>query len=436
MKSFKLFSSGAGHKYLLLMLLTLFTCGKAWGDETLTINYSSFSTHNTSYGDQTWSAISSPSIDFISGSATVCFYSGKDSIGIKNGHPAFRNTVALPGAIKSVTLKRQEGGDNRQVTLYVGTEELTADNYSDDGVSLGNKVVTTSGVTWALSAAQIEAGYKYFYFHGSSNVLYLDNAVITYASGGGGGGGTEDVYMRISSLSELSDGDKIIFVKSSDEAYACGTTQNTNNRNFVSITTYRHSYVKAADDNVQVFIVKINGSGQYGFHTGSGYIYSASSSSNNLKTNSTAVATAPSGTEAWNLSISENVISAQNVTNTAYYLQFANDYFSQYKSAQTKPYIYKKLSASCDFFIDEMHDTATDVESKSIEYREGSYSMPRLADKTPGSLSLGLHYKFVGWVEEDGLNDDGTLKSGYTPIPPGTPMEADLTTYYAIWDIE
>ena len=62
--------------------------------------------------------------------------------------------------------------------------------------------------------------------------------------------------------------------------------------------------------------------------------------------------------------------------------------------------------------------------------------MPRLADKTPGSLSLGLHYKFVGWVEEDGLNDDGTLKSGYTPIPPGTPMEADLTTYYAIWDIE
>lgn len=151
-----------------------------------------------------------------------------------------------------------------------------------------------------------------------------------------------DVFTRISAVGDLADGDEIIFVNQA-ETYACGTTQNTNNRTPVSITTSNNSYTYASSENVQVFVVKKNSSGQFGFHTGSGYIYSASSSNNYLNTNTTSASTAPSGTSAWNLSVSNDVFTITNVTNTSYYIAFnSTNYFSQYKSDMIKPYIYKK----------------------------------------------------------------------------------------------
>ena len=150
-----------------------------------------------------------------------------------------------------------------------------------------------------------------------------------------------DVFKRIDSASELSDGDEIIFVNQA-ETYACGTKQNTNNRTPVSITTSNNAYTYTSSDNVQVFVVKVNGS-NFGFHTGSGYIYSASSSSNNLRTNTTAASTLPTTTSAWTISVSNYVFTIQNVSNKSYYLAFnSTTYFSQYKSGQSKPYIYKK----------------------------------------------------------------------------------------------
>lgn len=154
-----------------------------------------------------------------------------------------------------------------------------------------------------------------------------------------------DLFERISA--NPSADDEVIFVKQSGDG-ACGTTQNTNNRNRVSITTSSNQYIYDSSDAVQVFVVKTNASGQFGFHTGGGYIYSASSSSNNLKTNSTAAGTAPSGTSAWTLAFSSSVLSATNVTNTSYYLAFntSSALFSQYKSAQSKPYLYKKVMSA------------------------------------------------------------------------------------------
>ena len=152
-------------------------------------------------------------------------------------------------------------------------------------------------------------------------------------------------FTRISAASDLSDGDEIIFVNQ-DGTYACGTTQNNNNRTPVAITTSSNSYSYKSSDNVQVFIVKVNGS-NYGFHNGSGYIYSASSSNNYLRTNTTASTTAPSGTAAWTLSVSNNVFTVKNASNTNYYLAFnGTSYFSQYKSGQSKPYIYKKVTST------------------------------------------------------------------------------------------
>lgn len=154
-----------------------------------------------------------------------------------------------------------------------------------------------------------------------------------------------DTFSRISAVNQLSDGDEIIFVNQA-ETYACGTTQNTNNRVPVAITTSNHTYEYSSADNVQIFVVKINNS-NYGFHTGNGYIYSASSSSNYLKTNTTAASTAPSGTSAWGLTVSNYVFTISNKSNTSYYLAFnGTSYFSQYKSGQSKPYIYKKTAAA------------------------------------------------------------------------------------------
>ena len=152
-------------------------------------------------------------------------------------------------------------------------------------------------------------------------------------------------FTRISSANDLVDGDEIIFVNQAG-THACGTTQNTNNRTPVAITTSDNSYSFKSADNVQVFVVKKNGS-NYGFHTGAGYIYSASSSKNYLKTNTTASTTSPTGISAWTLSVSGDVFTVKNVTNTSYYLAFnSTDYFSQYKQGQSKPYIYKKQSSS------------------------------------------------------------------------------------------
>jgi len=154
-----------------------------------------------------------------------------------------------------------------------------------------------------------------------------------------------DIFKRISAVSDLADGDEIIFVNQA-ETYACGTTQNTNNRTPESIKTANNSYTYSSDDNIQTFIVKKNGS-NFGFHTGSGYIYSASSSKNYLNTNTTALTTAPSGTSAWTMTVSSNVFTIKNSSNTSYYLAFnSTSYFSQYSSGQSKPYIYKKQSIS------------------------------------------------------------------------------------------
>ena len=152
-------------------------------------------------------------------------------------------------------------------------------------------------------------------------------------------------FTRISAASDLSDGDEIIFVNQAG-TYACGTTQNSNNRTPVAITTSSNSYSYKSSDNVQVFIVKVNGS-NYGFHNGSGYIYSASPSKNYLRTNTTASTTAPSGTAAWTLSVSNNEFTVKNASNTSYYLAFnGTSYFSQYTSGQSKPYIYKKVTST------------------------------------------------------------------------------------------
>lgn len=250
------------------------------------------------------------------------------------------------------------------------------------------------------------------------------------------------VFSRISSASELSYGDEIIFVNQ-DETLACGTTQNENNRSAVSITTSSHSYTKTGNDNVQVFTVMKNGD-NFGFFAEGGFIYAASTNeanTNYLKTTSFGSAIngasqhSLNGQWSWTLSATSDVFdvlcAATNYTNRYAAFNNGTTQFSSYKVNQTKPYIYKRVVVTVDTFIDIMHDNAESTE-------EDSYTMPELSDETPGSKSLGKHYKFVGWVKESDIASDGSLKSGYTLYLPGSAHTADFSTYYAVWaqDVE
>lgn len=81
-----------------------------------------------------------------------------------------------------------------------------------------------------------------------------------------------------------------------------------------------------------------------------------------------------------------------------------------------------------DHFIDIMHDNET------IE-KQGTYSAPAaLSDATPGEDYCDeKHYHFLGWIEEQYVDEDGTLNDASKLKLPGDEITADNKTFYAVW---
>lgn len=238
-----------------------------------------------------------------------------------------------------------------------------------------------------------------------------------------------DVFTRISSVSDLSAGDEIIFVNQA-ETYACNTTQNNNNRSASSISTSNHSYTYNSSHGIQVFVVKIY-NGNYGFHTGSGYLYSGSGSNNYLKTNSTSASTNPSGTAAWSLSVSNYVFSITNSSNTSYYLAFnGNTIFSQYKQNMTKPYIYKK-QATTTYSVTYNANNATSgtVPTDATAYSSGATVTVK---GNTGNLER-TGYTFGGWnTNAEGTGTNYTAGSGQFQISANTTLYAKWNPTYTV----
>lgn len=229
---------------------------------------------------------------------------------------------------------------------------------------------------------------------------------------------TGDIYEKVTSASDIADGDLVIFVNQ-DGTQACGTTQNTNNRTPVNITLSDSKYTKTSSDDVQEFAVKAGStSGQFGFHTGTGYIYSASSSKNYLKTNTTAATTKPSDTSAWTISISSGVATVLNATNTSYYLAFnGTSYFSQYKTGQSKTTIYKKSSTSEKYTV-SFNGNGASGSMSSVTDVFGSYTLPANGFTVPTGKA------FAGW-KANNAGDLIAAGGSYT-------VSADVE-FYAQW---
>lgn len=84
-----------------------------------------------------------------------------------------------------------------------------------------------------------------------------------------------------------------------------------------------------------------------------------------------------------------------------------------------------------DYYYDIMH-------GNEIEEIQGVYTVPAaLSDAEPGESFCGeKHHHFIGWLEEEYINEDGSLKDGAMShiVPAGeTGHTAANKKYYAIW---
>lgn len=158
-----------------------------------------------------------------------------------------------------------------------------------------------------------------------------------------------DYFKKVTNLSQLADGDEVI-VTNSDGDYALSTTQNNNNRGRMSVsgTSGYFQYNSTIHASLQILTLKkwtISNNDYYGFHTGSGFLYSPSAN-NYLRTDTTSVDASVTAvqTYTWSLSVSDGVFTIMCAGRTSYYLQYnsGNSIFSCYKNTQANPSIYKK----------------------------------------------------------------------------------------------
>lgn len=94
---------------------------------------------------------------------------------------------------------------------------------------------------------------------------------------------SDEVYTLVTDASTLKLGDKVIIAAATAD-FAISTTQNKNNRGQADVIKTNNTIVNPAT-NVQLFTLEAGTKvGTYAFNTGSGYIFAASSSNNQLKT--------------------------------------------------------------------------------------------------------------------------------------------------------
>ena len=137
----------------------------------------------------------------------------------------------------------------------------------------------------------------------------------------------------ITNISHLTPGTKVVIVAKAYD-YALGSLQNTNNRTAVSITKSGNTVTVPFDAQI-ITIASGLSSGTYALNVGTGYLYSASSSSNWLRTESSITANS-----SWSITISSSGVATIKSTgsNTRNWLRYndGNKIFSSYGSTNNQ----------------------------------------------------------------------------------------------------
>ena len=226
------------------------------------------------------------------------------------------------------------------VTITSATEGATI-YYTTDGtdpvvnrssIANGGTVELTESCT--LKAMAVKSGMD------NSAIVTSQPYKINPAGGGGSG-----PFTLVTDATTLEAGDEIIFVSSGEtgSAEAMSTTQNTNNRGVAAVTV-SNSLTVSATDETQIFTLQ-GGTGAWYFYTGSGYIYAASSSGNQLKTEGVADENAKATISISNDGEATVVFQGSNSRDNLRYNSSNNPHiYSCYaeSSTQAKPFIYRR----------------------------------------------------------------------------------------------
>lgn len=152
-------------------------------------------------------------------------------------------------------------------------------------------------------------------------------------------------WTKVTDASSLAIGDQIV-IAAEEYDYAISTTQNTNNRGQTSITKDGNT-ITWTGSSVQILTLTTTAgiedapSGSFGFYTGSGYLYAASSTANHLKTQKT-----NNVNGAWVIAISNGdttiTATASSYRNKLKY-NASSSLFACYSSGQDDVAVYKKV---------------------------------------------------------------------------------------------
>ena len=243
-------------------------------------------------------------------------------------------------------------------------------------------------------------------------------------------------FVLVTDASTLKAGDKVIITNSNTvgilTSVAMSTTQNNNNRGEAEVTIVDGPKITPSA-SVQVFTLEGDASGWY-FNTGSGYIYAASSSANNLKTETTKDDNAKAA-----ISISNDIASIIfQGTNTRNVLQYnsSSRIFSCYGSASQSPvYLFKQTATGLQVEIDPeggqvigSQEVTIDanVEGAMVQYKigDGEWSSAAEAPVTTtitGNVGDQVVVYAKATMEDDGETLEDEINVTFTFVAPAAP---------------
>lgn len=254
-----------------------------------------------------------------------------------------------------------QGKDATYISHNVATESISVDKsnveFSADGgsetvaVTLFNFTATVSAVCDNAHFSVTTSGTDVTITAPANNTESLQTGTVTITAGECSATVAVSQAMKIATgtgewtlvtnISELAAGDKIVIV-AQDYDYALSTTQKTNNRAAASITKSNNT-VTIGDDVQIITLESGTTAGRYAFNVGNGYLYAASSSNNQLKTETTL-----SANSSWAITIADSGIATIKATgsNTRNWLRYnpnnGSPLFACYKSGQQDVVIYKQ----------------------------------------------------------------------------------------------
>lgn len=257
-------------------------------------------------------------------------------------------SVVLPegaGAVSNISLT---GSKNIAGRFYYDFNGALSENSATSTISLlTNKV---SDIFFACAPADLSGGklditvttengtYEKSIDLTGKRLIFESGKISKFTVNGFTKKESDEVYTLVTDASTLKIGDKVI-IAAANKNYAISTLKNNSNLASAAVTKTNNTIVNPGAD-VQLFTLEAGTKvGTYAFNTGSGYIYAASSTSNQLK-----IQEKNDNNGSWTISCTADGVATIKAsgTNSRNLLKYnsSSNLFSCYKSGQNAVAIY------------------------------------------------------------------------------------------------